>query len=1180
MELQKLFVALVLKADEFKQGLAAAGGQAEGFRGRVESVFARAGQAAKLAMAGIGVAVMAGFGMAVKSSIDVNSQLETTNLQFETLMGDADLAREHVAGLFEFAERTPFETGPIIDASLKLQTFGGAALNTQENMTLLGDAAAATNAPIDELGFWVGRLYANLEAGQPFGEAAARLQELAVMSPQARAEMEALQASGASAQEVFAYFQGDLEKFTGAMDKQAGTWSGMTSTIADQLHLLVADALKPFFETGKEGMAKLIKALSSPEVKQAIEGIGRSLEGLLDKTVTVFRGIGKEITNFGIAQGIKADLKELGFGVLEYDRLFNEIARSVNTGLFVDTEENALILKIMQDRIQGLYGAELEFIDSTQTARSEWEDWASDLSADRADVEAVTYAITGQSAAVMQWRLENVMASESTKTLDTGVQSLGKGVQGLTGYLSNEVRQLNEAEAALAAYSDAFRDVIEDYSTALSGSDNPLVSPGGWVTTITGGLEGEQLELLQSYQEEIVGLEETIANLESGLGTYGETQEEVNKKIGEARGELEYYQGLMAPLAAQTGVASTAQVGLKVNVEGVRQAVFDQLVQMGAAPEVITAYGLAIGVMTKEQAEAALVAATVKVKIEELAERIKGGMPVEAALADLDRFIDKIENGMITAAQQAATEIPKRIVEMKERVGEEALAAGQGLNNGLVQGIDETRQEAIEATGAVAEDVIANTRRIYGVESPSTVMIGIAHDLMAGLGQGLEERKLGLIQKAVGIGKALIDGVIAGIEGGKERLRGMLQGVADLIPDWLKEFLGIHSPAAATMPIGEAIVEGIVAGMEAQEYVITSAAYDLSQILLLYIGTVLQTGNELNVWFAELPDELQPVLLQIGELIAEGNAEVAAYFQAVIESGDALNIYLANVPEEYQEMVQEIGEILAEGMDDAISYVTGLEGLMENVGEILDVGTKFGNLGRGFAGHFERMVLDPMESQMAGLSEQIGAAGHIFEQVYQSAPGATFVDDGTVRTLDQLLRVRDRLATAIHEYQARGVDQAAYLFERQSLGVVEEAIDAFRLRNDINQEYLQQQERLYELEKARADLDFLKQQLELLELVRANNVPISVLQGVEFGLTADPGQLVDVMVDVTEGLVRRAQFDLNSLNQSPAVRTPTPGSTGGGTTMNVNTQNINGGQHIYVYDQEESVLEQWGVLGR
>lgn len=32
--------------------------------------------------------------------------------------------------------------------------------------------------------------------------------------------------------------------------------------------------------------------------------------------------------------------------------------------------------------------------------------------------------------------------------------------------------------------------------------------------------------------------------------------------------------------------------------------------------------------------------------------------------------------------------------------------------------------------------------------------------------------------------------------------------------------------------------------------------------------------------------------------------------------------------------------------------------------------------------------------------------------------------------------------------------------------------------------------------------------------------------------------------------------------------------------MNVNTQNINGGQHIYVYDQEESVLEQWGVLGR
>src|SRR5690348_3438488 len=76
------------------------------------------------------------FNIVKGGSMDMNSQLEKTTLQFETLMGSSDGAKAHVADLFEFAKTTPFETAPVIQASKMLRTFGGDALDTKENLTL------------------------------------------------------------------------------------------------------------------------------------------------------------------------------------------------------------------------------------------------------------------------------------------------------------------------------------------------------------------------------------------------------------------------------------------------------------------------------------------------------------------------------------------------------------------------------------------------------------------------------------------------------------------------------------------------------------------------------------------------------------------------------------------------------------------------------------------------------------------------------------------------------------------------------------------------------------------------------------------------------------------------------------------------------------------------------------
>lgn len=219
------------------------------------------------AQAALGV-IRQGWDAIKTAAIGMNSTLETSELQFTTLMGNADRAHQHVQDLFEIAKKTPFETGPIIAASKTLEVMGGAALNTKANIILLGDTAAATGAPIDELSMWTGRLYASLQAGKPFGEAAENLRRLGVYGPEIAAKMDAVAGSGKSAAEKFKVFTDYLQRYGGAMEKQAGTWQGVVSTFKDTAALLAADVFRPAFEAIKGGLDDLNAWLSSNDAQR------------------------------------------------------------------------------------------------------------------------------------------------------------------------------------------------------------------------------------------------------------------------------------------------------------------------------------------------------------------------------------------------------------------------------------------------------------------------------------------------------------------------------------------------------------------------------------------------------------------------------------------------------------------------------------------------------------------------------------------------------------------------------------------------------------------------------------------------------------------------------------------------------------------------------------------------
>lgn len=268
VEAAELFVTVTADTDKATRGLHGVNdsiGKTDGFlKGAAKQAVGFAGGLAALAAGG------AVFGSIKSGVIDMNAELETSTLQFETLMGDSDKAKKHVESLFDFAARTPFETGPIIEASRIMETFGGKALNTKDNLTLFGDAAAATNAPINDIAFWMSRAYAAIQGGQPFGEARMRLMELGVITPKVANQMTKMEEAGASGADMWERFSGQLGKFSGAMEKQAGTWDGLMATLSDAVNMFLAKAGKPLFDALKGIVKGAIDLMSSPAFNGAM----------------------------------------------------------------------------------------------------------------------------------------------------------------------------------------------------------------------------------------------------------------------------------------------------------------------------------------------------------------------------------------------------------------------------------------------------------------------------------------------------------------------------------------------------------------------------------------------------------------------------------------------------------------------------------------------------------------------------------------------------------------------------------------------------------------------------------------------------------------------------------------------------------------------------------------------
>ncbi|MCF7733292.1 MAG: tape measure protein [Akkermansiaceae bacterium] len=236
------------------------------------------------AMAGGAAAV--GVGM---KSVTAAANFEQTKVAFATLIGDAAKAEATLAKLRELGAETPFEFPELADAGRKLIAFGESADTVPDTLRRIGDISAGVQAPINEIAELYGkarvqgRLFAE-DINQLTGRGIPIIGELAkqfgVSDSQVKKLVETGQVGFPQIEQAFINMTSKGGKFSGMMEAQSKTTSGLFSTLKDTINEVfltlgqpINDALRPLIAEAIALASKLapMAAAAGAAVKDAIQ---------------------------------------------------------------------------------------------------------------------------------------------------------------------------------------------------------------------------------------------------------------------------------------------------------------------------------------------------------------------------------------------------------------------------------------------------------------------------------------------------------------------------------------------------------------------------------------------------------------------------------------------------------------------------------------------------------------------------------------------------------------------------------------------------------------------------------------------------------------------------------------------------------------------------------------------
>jgi hypothetical protein len=260
--------------------------------GNLEKGFGRLGLGS-LSFAGGMMAVTGAVVAGIKAGVEYNAMLEQQTAKFETLMGSVDAAKQRVEELNKFASSNNLEFSSVARANRLLETMTAGALAGADGMKLIGDAATYADRPIDEVAASVGRLYNGLQNGTPVTGITQRLAEMGVISNDVKRQLDGLATKQITGAQAWAIAEGELAKYSGSMDKQTRTFSGLMGVAKNSMQDFAGTVAKPIFDVFKnsleEVLVKLGKLPSETEkatkaIEDSTKRIRKSVDGVTSST--------------------------------------------------------------------------------------------------------------------------------------------------------------------------------------------------------------------------------------------------------------------------------------------------------------------------------------------------------------------------------------------------------------------------------------------------------------------------------------------------------------------------------------------------------------------------------------------------------------------------------------------------------------------------------------------------------------------------------------------------------------------------------------------------------------------------------------------------------------------------------------------------------------------------------
>lgn len=273
----------------------------EGKLSALKGVFGKIGSAGITAIKGIGTAFLGltsaaatGIAAVSKMGLEYNSQMQSYETAFATMLGDAEKAQALTDNLKTLAAKTPLAMADLADASKILLAFGSSAEELPNQLKRLGDVAQGDAQKLGTMATAFGRIqsngYASLEEiNMMIDQGFNPLNIIAEQTGETMAEVRDRVSDGeVSFEELSKALQIATDEggqFYNAMENQSKTFEGQMSTLQDNVSALAGSLTEGLFSSLAENalpqvnnwVDELLTAAETEGIDGVIEASGNIL---------------------------------------------------------------------------------------------------------------------------------------------------------------------------------------------------------------------------------------------------------------------------------------------------------------------------------------------------------------------------------------------------------------------------------------------------------------------------------------------------------------------------------------------------------------------------------------------------------------------------------------------------------------------------------------------------------------------------------------------------------------------------------------------------------------------------------------------------------------------------------------------------------------------------------------